>query len=174
MNSEKNGTVCWYSNASPNSARTPVFSASAKTSVNKRLFPMPGGPSMTSTPPRPCATAAISAPITFSSPARPRIGGMRTFPDALAMLTRTAAPRREVGGRKTSPLCRSQFSSPLALVSQCRRFAPAHLLGIAFDRLLQRTRLGAHRGLLSDGAVALLPLVVNHPNAKSATWPRSF
>ena len=53
MNSEKNGTVCWYSNASPNSARTPAFSASAKTSVNKRLFPMPGGPSMTSTPPRP-------------------------------------------------------------------------------------------------------------------------
>src|ERR1700689_2406192 len=35
---------------------------------------MPGGPSMTSTPPRPCASAVTNAPITFNSPARPRIG----------------------------------------------------------------------------------------------------
>ena len=55
MNSEKNGTVCWYSNASPNKVRTPDLSASAITSVSNRLFPMPGGPSMTSTPPRPCS-----------------------------------------------------------------------------------------------------------------------
>src|ERR1700756_1454679 len=76
MNSEKNGTVCWYSNASPNKVRTPHLSASAETSVSNRLFPMPGGPSMTSTPPRPLATAATSAPITFNSSARPRIGGV--------------------------------------------------------------------------------------------------
>ena len=117
MNSEKNGTVCWYSNASPNSARTPAFSASTNTSVNKRLLPMPGGPSMTSTPPRPWATAVTSAPITFSSPARPRIGGIRTFPEALAVLTRTAAHRREVGGRKTPKLRHPQFSPPLALAA---------------------------------------------------------
>src|SRR4051794_4468404 len=42
---------------------------------------------------------------------------MRTFPDALAILTRTAAPRREVGGQKTSPACRPQFSPPLSLVA---------------------------------------------------------
>jgi len=46
MNSEKNGAI---------------------TSVSNRLLPMPGGPSMTSKPPRPCATAVTSAPITFSS-----------------------------------------------------------------------------------------------------------
>src|SRR6516162_8747716 len=76
MNSEKNGTVCWYSNASPNRVRTPHLSASANTSVSNRLLPMPGGPSMTSTPPRPRATAATNSPITFSSSARPRIGGV--------------------------------------------------------------------------------------------------
>src|SRR3954470_18391409 len=70
---------------------------------------------MTSTPPRPCATAPISAPITCSSPARPRIGGIRTRPEALAALTPTAAHRREVGGWKISVLCRPQFSLPLAL-----------------------------------------------------------
>src|SRR5262249_53999458 len=48
----------------------------ANTSVSNRLFPMPGGPSMTSTPPRPCASASTCAPITFSSSARPRIGGV--------------------------------------------------------------------------------------------------
>src|SRR5271156_339824 len=37
---------------------------------------MPGGPSMTSTPPRPCPSALTNAPITFNSPARPRIGGV--------------------------------------------------------------------------------------------------
>jgi hypothetical protein len=37
---------------------------------------MPGGPSMTSTPPRPCTSAVTTAPITFNSPARPRIGGV--------------------------------------------------------------------------------------------------
>src|SRR5262249_36864101 len=61
---------------SPNRVRTPHLSASAKTSVSNRLFPMPGGPSMTSTQPRPCATAVTSAPISFSSSARPRIGGV--------------------------------------------------------------------------------------------------
>src|SRR5712672_3862430 len=41
---------------------------------------MPGGPSMTSTPPRPCTSAATDAPITFTSPARPRIGGVTSWP----------------------------------------------------------------------------------------------
>jgi uncharacterized membrane protein YgcG len=40
---------------------------------------------------------------------------MRTFPDVLAVLTQTAAHRREVGGQKTSKLCRPQFSPPLSL-----------------------------------------------------------
>jgi hypothetical protein len=56
--------------------RTPPLSASAITSVSNRLFPMPGGPSMTSTPPRPPTSAVTNAPITFNSPARPRIGGV--------------------------------------------------------------------------------------------------
>src|ERR1700754_4191743 len=56
--------------------RTPDLSANAITSVSNRLFPIPGGPSMTSTPPRPCDSAATNAPITFNSPARPRIGGV--------------------------------------------------------------------------------------------------
>src|SRR4029077_1969977 len=60
--------------------RTPDLSASAITSVSNRLFPMPGGPSMTSTPPWPCASAVSSAPITFNSPARPRIGGVTSWP----------------------------------------------------------------------------------------------
>src|SRR6476659_2905685 len=80
MNNEKNGTVCWYSKASPNRVRTPDLSASAITSVSNLLLPMPGGPSMTSTPPRPCTSAVSSAPITFSSPARPRIGGVTSWP----------------------------------------------------------------------------------------------
>src|SRR6476659_5773684 len=83
MNSAKNGIVCCYSNASPNKVRTPDLSASAITSVNNRLFPMPGGPSMTSTAPRPCSSAATNAPITFSSPARPRIGGVKSWPPTL-------------------------------------------------------------------------------------------
>src|SRR6476620_12516099 len=37
---------------------------------------MPGGPSMISTPPRPRTSAVTNAPITFNSPARPRIGGV--------------------------------------------------------------------------------------------------
>src|ERR1700761_7940114 len=76
MNSAKNGPVLWYSNASPNNVRTPALSASAITSVSNRLFPMPGGPSMTSTLPRPCTSAVTDAPITFNPPARPRIGGV--------------------------------------------------------------------------------------------------
>ena len=43
-------------------------------------LPMPGGPSMTSTPPRPCTSTASNAPITFNSPARPRIGGVTSWP----------------------------------------------------------------------------------------------
>src|SRR6476646_8205172 len=83
MNSAKNGTVCRYSNASPNRVRTPDLSASAITSVNNRLFPMPAGPSTTSTPPRPCTTSVSSAPITFNAPARPRIGGVTSWPPRL-------------------------------------------------------------------------------------------
>src|SRR6201991_1472193 len=56
--------------------RTPDLSASAITSVSNRLLPIPGGPSMTSTPPRPCTSAVTNAPITFNSPARPRTGGV--------------------------------------------------------------------------------------------------
>src|ERR1700757_3783860 len=33
-------------------------------------------------------------------------------------------------------------------------------------------RLEAHRSLLSDGAVALIPRLVNHPNTKLAVWRR--
>ena len=42
-------------------------------------------------------------------------GSIRTFPDVLAVLTQTAAHQREVGGPKTSKLCRPQFSPPLSL-----------------------------------------------------------
>src|ERR1700758_5202432 len=37
---------------------------------------MPGGPSMITPPPRPWASDVTDAPITFNSPARPRIGGV--------------------------------------------------------------------------------------------------
>src|ERR1700692_4102877 len=41
---------------------------------------MPGGPSMTSTPPCPRNSAVTDAAITFNSPARPRIGGVTSWP----------------------------------------------------------------------------------------------
>src|ERR1700754_4211864 len=59
--------------------RTPDLSASAITSVSSRLLPIPGGPSMSNTPPRPCTSAVTNAPITFSSAARPRIGGVTSW-----------------------------------------------------------------------------------------------
>jgi hypothetical protein len=49
------------------------------------------------------------APIVFSSPARPRIGGMPTFLDVIAAFTPTTARRHQVGGRKTSKLFCPQF-----------------------------------------------------------------
>lgn len=62
------------------------------------------------------------------------MGGVRTLPDALAVLTRATAHRREVGGPKSSKLWYPQSPPPLVLevsVSVNRGYASTAATAVA-------------------------------------------
>src|ERR1700676_5131599 len=94
---------------------------------------MPGGPSMTSTPPRPCTSAVSSAPITFSSPARPRIGGVTSWPPT---------SNRPVGGPTGCPVYRLLTATAVHVIVGVRpRRPPTSSARFVVDRSA-RTRSG--------------------------------
>src|ERR1700738_3863387 len=95
---------------------------------------MPGGPSMTSTPPRPCTSAVTNAPITFNSPARPRIGGVTSWPPP---------SNRPVGGPTGGPVYRLLTAAAVHVIVGVRPRRPPDLLSIAQRAPGLGQRLGA-------------------------------
>ena len=88
------GTVCWVSYASPNRTRTPARSAIPAASASSAVLPIPGGPSTSSTCPRPRRSLARAVATAADSASRPRSTGARGRLISTARGPRPAASAR--------------------------------------------------------------------------------